>query len=104
MLPKNILHVRLPFLDGEISSAEMLVVFGHTGRTLSQEFHASQTFCPQFCWGRRTHTQSHSSANHKKSEQTAYPWSLVALIPLRKEGKRICLQMKGSNKYPNTHA
>lgn len=51
-----------------------------------------------------THTQSHSSANHKKSEQTAYPWSLVALIPLRKEGKRIFLQMKGSNKYPNTHA
>lgn len=61
---KGISHVRLPDLDVEISSAEMLVVFGRMGRTLSPEFHASQTFCPQFRRGRRT--QSHSSANHKK--------------------------------------
>lgn len=66
-LSKSIVHVCLAILHGEISTAEMLVVFGRIRRTLSEEFHASQTFCPQFCW-RDTHTQSHSSANHKKSE------------------------------------
>lgn len=58
----------------------MLVVFGHIGGTLSQEFHAFQTFRPQFSWGRHTHKHSHShielqiTRNHSKPH-TRGPWS-----------------------------